>query len=220
MLEISTHGAEVQTPYNQGLDLPHMNLDPKTREGVCAAISAHWIGHRAADKDFWPWLETIRGKATVINSQAMGEINANRPMGIPGTKASFPGAVKHVTSGDPNQWIEDVLRRDYNAFRVSKERQTQHFLEAADWIAHSSGQFVFIGLYGNGVGHAVAADTRGGVLFMDPNVGEVSFPAVGNFMVWFPKFISSYSFRDTPTSPVKKFSSIGVQEFGITRARR
>jgi YopT peptidase len=220
MLEVNAHGAKVVNAYSQGLDLPHMNLDQKTRHGVCAAISAHWIGHRASAADFWPWIGSVRGKASVINSQATGELNVKRGTKIPGTKVAFPGVVPHVTSGDPNEWIEGMLSAKYKVFRVTEERTTRAFLQAAEWITHATGQYVFIGLYGPGVGHAVAAEIGKGILFMDPNVGEVTFPAPGNFMAWFPKFVGSYSFRDTPTSPVKRFSSIGVQEFGVTRGRR
>lgn len=213
MLEINGHGATVVHEFSQGSQFGYMELDPKTRGGVCASISAHWLRCQASGQDFWSWIKTVKGIASVINSQATGELNLDRG------SAKVPGGMAHETSGDPNAWIVRCVGPS-GMFLVSKEESTRLAMQAADWILHKTGQYKFIGLYGDAGGHAVAASNVNGFTFMDPNVGEVRFPAPGNFMAWFPKFLSSYKFQDSPTSPVKTFSSFGVMSLGVTRGRR
>jgi hypothetical protein len=203
---VLAHGAKVVHKYSQGQELPQMNLDHSTKGGVCASIASYWMQKRAMGDDFWPWIHSVRGKVTVINTQATGEIarvhvGYKVPGLIPTGKNKSRGYIAYVL-----QKAGLTLKQDW--------RQTQKVMQAADWILHAKGPYVFIALFGTAGGHAVAVDNSDGLLFMDPNVGEVSFPAPGNFMVWLPQFISLYSHRDGPNQPIKKFTTVAIRSYG------
>lgn len=211
--KLTDHGAKVIHPYSQGRDFPHMRLDPKARGGVCKAISMYWMINHAKGGDFWSWVSSVKGIASVINTQATGEAHQNRQHGF----GKVPGQIDH--GKDSEAWIAGLLG-SAGIMKVSEDRPTVKFMEAADWILHLTGQYKLISLRGSIGGHAVVAYVGEKVLLMDPNFGEVEFPAPGNFMTWFPDFVKSYQFRDTPTSPVKTFNTVIVRPFGVTRKRR
>ncbi|HEX3133411.1 MAG TPA: YopT-type cysteine protease domain-containing protein [Planctomycetota bacterium] len=211
--KITDHGAQVVHPYSQGRNFPHMQLDAKARGGVCKALSIYWMVNRAKGGDFWTWLSSVKGIATVINTQATGEAHQKRVHAF----GKVPGQVDHGNDGEA--WIAQVLSTG-GLSKISEDRRTVKFMEAADWILHDTGQFKLIGLRGSAGGHAVAVHVSANVVLMDPNFGEIQFPAPGNFMAWFPNFVKLYQFRDTPTSPVKTFDTVVVRPFGTTRARR
>lgn len=206
-LKVFTHGADVKVPFNQAEDFMYMSLDSASRDGVCAAISAHWIRMHSQGQDFWKWIKSVKGIATVVNTQATKE------QGVFRGSFAFPGAATKPVTGGPDDWIVDLLTEVPMSVKTPS-RTTRFGLQLSTWILNDLGAYKFISLYGDAGGHAVAAHVGERVTFMDPNVGEVSFPARGNFQVWLPKFLSSYQFRDTPTSPIKTFSNFATLGFG------
>jgi hypothetical protein len=44
-------------------------LDPTLLRGFCRAFCIHWILKRKEGADFWAWIETVRGRAAIINLQ-------------------------------------------------------------------------------------------------------------------------------------------------------
>ncbi len=134
-------------------------------------------------------------------------------------KLPTPGDVQHLQGDDRDDWYIRVLD-EAGLNRLTWRPGTARFLQAAEWILHDTGQYKLIGLHGSIGGHAVAVHLGSdGPTFMDPNLGELKFPAPGNFMTFFPKFVRLYTAKDSPTSPVKKFDWVIVRNFGHTRAR-
>lgn len=211
--KITDHGAKILHPYSQGRDFPHMKLDPKSRGGVCKALCMYWLINHAKGGDFWAWVATVKGIASVINTQSTGEVHAQRTHAF----GSVPGQIEHT--GDHDAWIDQMLA-NAGIMRISQNQSTVKFDDAAELVIDLTGQYKLIGLRGTGVGHAVCAHVGETVTFMDPNLGDVSFPSFDSFKLWFPEFVKLYKFQDTPTSPVKTFDTVIVRPFGVTRGRR
>lgn len=211
-LFVPEHGAVNTVPYNQSDDFPHMSLDSDARNGVCMAISTYWMVRHSQKKEYWNWLKSVQGIATIINTQGTGCRGATKNI------SATPGGYSSADGADWFERISGTLTKN-NMLQLGVWHNTTRFMEAAEWILKDTGQYKFIYLSGDAGAHAVAAHVSDKILFMDPNVGEVTFPAKGNFMAWFPGYLRRYLFQDAPGSPVKTFSKVGVNSFGVTRPR-
>ena len=176
--------------YNQGKDKRLDQMD-KTENGWCLGMSVHWLGCKATMQEFWEKHDgnEAAGKYRFVMA-AQGVRTAG--MGDVSDRASFR-----------------LTKFGLKQVAVKRENANPTPRAMAEAIVKSPAPFCRIGqYYVDGGGHAMAASlARGGVAFLDPNLGEFQFKGRDEFVRWFPLFTQKMDYR---------FESFYVEQYQST----
>jgi hypothetical protein len=162
--------------YNQGDDARLSKVD-FTEHGWCLGLSTQWLRFQATGQgdQFWAWMLTMEGEAAIRFVMAAQEVRTHLQQDVE-NRAAF--ALRRFG-----------MRRE--ASLVSEGPNATPLAMARNICAANHPPFSLIGqYYKGGGGHAMAARIQnGGVLFVDPNAGEVYLPSYFALESWLPKYI-------------------------------
>lgn len=192
--EISARfGGHLSHYYNQGKD-KRLNQMDKTENGWCLGMSVQWLGAKATMQEFW---EKHNG------AEAAGKYRF--VMAAQGVRTAGMGDVSDRAS---------FRLKTFNLRQVAIKRSGTNPSPTtmAEAIVNSAAPYCRIGqYYTTGGGHAMAASlARGGVTFLDPNLGEFQFKGRDQFVRWFPLFARKMDYR---------FKSFYVEQYESTQGK-
>ncbi len=176
------YGGRLVHYYSQGQD-NRLKASDLTEHGWCLGMSVEWLGRKNTRQEFW--------------GEHMDPSSASRYRFV-------MAAQKVRTSGLHGSNVSDraafrLKRFGLTASGVTKAGGDASPTSLARNIANSPAPFCRIGQsYKSGGGHAMAAYlNKGGVSFMDPNLGEMFFASPARFAEWFPLFarFMGYDYR-------------------------
>lgn len=202
--------------------------DSRTRFGICAALSAHWIKHHAHEGSL----------ANLLGGGGVGPLNIGKLKEIKVLHSTVSGEDGGAQAAHLEMWLRmnDVLslgksrtvkkwktvgrvdRPDGFSGQSSSRAEMNASAEKIDTIEHDIvlGMRKFNSCYARvnfggtaffkGAGHAVAVwlgqpsyASGGDALFFDPNYGEFWFKDKQDFFAFFPEFYRA-TYRSAPLS--------------------
>jgi hypothetical protein len=186
---IDKHGGKVLQKYCQGDDDRVIGDDFSRGKGWCLGVAIHWLRMKKSGGDFFGWLQTDEAASSfrVIMAQQY----------IAQDVARHQKSAGHVTQ----EAHDDFANRSMNRLRKFRLEFVGKYeaenLNSSQLIAdtlsdpNEFGPFCIIHFVkAAGGGHTVAAYAPqcGGLILMDPNVGEVSFNRKRGFVGFFDEY--------------------------------
>jgi hypothetical protein len=169
---ISNHGGKVLNKYCQADD---SRLKFNAVPGWCTAMAVHWIAKQKASGDFFSWLQTDGGAASlrfVMSRQQNIVFQAT-------TQQAAKGTVDVAVDDDYKRRTVEALKRQGVTLDHVYEADVEHsFHVATDCLYSTPGDYGVVHFTKiHGGGHTIAARRikGGGMIVMDPNFGEISF---------------------------------------------
>lgn len=171
------YGGSLTHYYNQGKD-NRLNQFDKTENGWCLGMSVHWLGCKAQKMEFW---ET--------HLSEMGAAKYRFVMAAQGVRTAID------STGDRASFrLAKFGLKKAGETRINAQPQPQQLASA---LTSSGNPYLRIGqYYVDGGGHAMAACLeKGGITFMDPNLGEFFFHGLSGFEAWLPLFMRKMDYQ-------------------------
>lgn len=173
-----------------------MRQDPRTRGGVCKALSLIWIGMHAQEKSFWDWLGT------------QGAVNMVKAQSVMSTFISYDTHVANYPGGDGNawkdKWATDLLKpygvvpyTGITGTTASRAGGTLYPVgNICDAVVWNTDIYIQVSLGGTAGRHAVSFYTGfKDCVFYDPNYGEYWFPDKTKLKPWFSAFMRESNYN-------------------------
>lgn len=171
------YGGTLVHYYNQGKD-NRLEAWDITENGWCLGMSVHWLGCKAQKLEFWG-----------SHMSEMGAAKYRFVMAAQGVR---------VARGETDDRASFRLKKfGLERKTIVRENADPSPARLATTLSRGASPFLRIGqYYVDGGGHAMAACLeKGGISFLDPNLGEFFFRSVGSFERWFPVFMRKMGYR-------------------------
>ncbi len=171
------YGGSLTHYYNQGKD-NRLNEFDKTENGWCLGMSVHWLGCKAQKLEFW---ET--------HLSEIGAAKYRFVMAAQGVRTATNTAADRASFR-----LAKFGLKKAGETRIDAQPQPAQLASA---LIKSGNPYLRIGqYYVDGGGHAMAACLeKGGITFMDPNLGEFFFHGLSGFEAWLPLFMRKMDYR-------------------------
>ena len=183
-------------PFKQGAYVSKYQ-DQEMKEGVCDALCVQWISMEHKQQDFWNFIETAEGRASIEQLQNVSfrkNVVFNEELGLEkgfkgnrkihieklllSAKAGDSGAISkraklEAAMRENKDFRKDFLEQNSDIHR-SQRIACKDIADVITEIEHFAG-YAHLQVGGKSGGHAIAVNlSKNGVQIMDPNDGKIS----------------------------------------------
>jgi len=215
--EAEDHGGKVTVKKEQSKVMQQIGVqlqnagqeDPYVKGGLCMGYSATWIVKSAKGDDFWKHVDSADAR-TDLRMMARREHNVDTLL-KQGMFEKMPEQLKTKILTDQDKWSQEYIIRCADGAVSKPERYEGKKFDVGDLCSHltKGDGYKLLCMRGTTMGsHAVGVSvSKGQVIYMDPNAGEVKFEKAEDFEPWFKT-------RHVPAYSDAKFTKFYIDSYG------